>query len=386
MVKILPITIFIITFLGFIDTFMLLPIIEWYAEELGANLATAGLIIGIYSIINTPVNIAFGRAVDKFGRKMPLTIGLAWEALNMFSYSLCKIPRHLLIVRALHGASGGIIGPSTMSLMANISPKNRKGRMMGLYGSSIGLAVLLGFAGSGVIVRFLGIFPVFYTGSIMLTAGFLLALFITFTRKVDRSNTVNVRSSFIVDFFKLIRKKELAASYFGVFAYFFSFGSLIILMPPYLRKFGMGTFEFALLLTIFSIIFVILQFPCGIITDRIGRKLPIILGLLLATVTFSLIPIFGSFIALTLMMVLYSVGFSFLFPSASAFITEQVAPEHRGVGTGIFHSMLTVGAATGSPVMGYIGELLGVEAAFRVTVTVIILGLLIAAILIKETK
>ena len=65
MKKFLPLNVGIVTFLGFIDTFMLLPVIELYAEELGASLAMAGIIVGVYSIVNTPVNIVFGWAVGK---------------------------------------------------------------------------------------------------------------------------------------------------------------------------------------------------------------------------------------------------------------------------------------------------------------------------------
>ncbi|MEM3737666.1 MAG: MFS transporter [Candidatus Bathyarchaeia archaeon] len=120
----------VVTFLGFVDTFMLLPVIEWYSESLGATLAMAGLIVGAYSIVNTPVNIAFGRIVDRVGRRIPLILGLAWEATNMFSRSLCRIPTHLLIVRILRGTSGGIIEPATMAFMVDISPKTKSNKLL----------------------------------------------------------------------------------------------------------------------------------------------------------------------------------------------------------------------------------------------------------------
>jgi MFS family permease len=56
-----------VTFTGFLDTTLLIPIIALYAEELGAGVGITGLIIGLYSIANTPANMLFGRLIDKVG-------------------------------------------------------------------------------------------------------------------------------------------------------------------------------------------------------------------------------------------------------------------------------------------------------------------------------
>ena len=73
--KVLPL-ISVITFIGFLDTHLLIPVMALYASTLGASVGTIGFIIGLYSITNTPANIIFGRLVDKVGYKMPLMMGL----------------------------------------------------------------------------------------------------------------------------------------------------------------------------------------------------------------------------------------------------------------------------------------------------------------------
>ena len=107
-----------ITFLGFLDTHMLIPVIALYASSLGASLGSTGLIIGLYSITNTPANIIFGRLVDKFGSRRLLIFGLLGDSIGMFLYSLCRLPLHLSFVRAFHGISGGLVGPATLSVTA----------------------------------------------------------------------------------------------------------------------------------------------------------------------------------------------------------------------------------------------------------------------------
>jgi MFS family permease len=92
-----------VTFLGFLDTHLLIPVIALYAVQLGASVGIIGLIIGLYSITNTPANILFGRLIDRIGYKLPLIGGLLGDALSMFLYSVCRLPVHLALVRVIHG-------------------------------------------------------------------------------------------------------------------------------------------------------------------------------------------------------------------------------------------------------------------------------------------
>ncbi|GAH16429.1 unnamed protein product, partial [marine sediment metagenome] len=150
--RMLPL-VFGITFLGFIDTQLTVPIMRLYADSLGATVAIAGFIIGMYSIVNTPANIGFGPLVDKFGRKIPLIIGLGGDAICMFLYSLCSTSLQLLVVRGLHGLAGAVLGLATASMVADYSPTEKRGKGMGFYAIVMSLAPLVGMMICGIIMR-----------------------------------------------------------------------------------------------------------------------------------------------------------------------------------------------------------------------------------------
>lgn len=139
-----------VTFLSFLDTPLLIPIMALYATELGASVGIIGLIIGLFSIVGTPASIFFGRLVDRFGYKMPLIAGLIGDAVALFLYTLCRSPFQLALVRALHGASSAVAGPATMSVMADYAARPTKGKVMAFYGISIAAANLVGSGVSGV--------------------------------------------------------------------------------------------------------------------------------------------------------------------------------------------------------------------------------------------
>ena len=180
--RILPIT-SVVTFLGFLDTHLLIPVMIFYAAGLGASEAIAGLIVALYSIINAPANILFGRLIDRVGYKVPLIAGLIGDALSMFCYSLCRLPVHLAVVRAFHGASGGLVGPATMSITADYSDRAEKGRAMGFYGMSLAAATLVGYGLSGVIVSRWDYRALFMLGVVLLAIGVVLSLLLPGNKK-----------------------------------------------------------------------------------------------------------------------------------------------------------------------------------------------------------
>src|SRR5256885_5580985 len=137
------------TMLGTIDSNALVPIIALYAKAVGADLLQIGIIVGLFSAVHAPANLFFGRIADRFGRKLPLQVGLAWDAVSLFLYSVATTPLLLALVRISHGIGSGFVGPSSMAIMADTSPRERKGRAMAVYGMALALAVVIGFGMAG---------------------------------------------------------------------------------------------------------------------------------------------------------------------------------------------------------------------------------------------
>src|SRR5438093_346730 len=158
------------TMFGTIASNALVPIIALYARAVGADLVQTGIIVGLFSLVHAPANLFFGRIADRFGRKLPLQIGLLWASVSLFLYSVATTPLLLALVRISHGIGSGLVGPSSMALMADTSTPERKGRSMALYGISLALAVVIGFGIAGPVVARLGYPTLFYILSVGLVA------------------------------------------------------------------------------------------------------------------------------------------------------------------------------------------------------------------------
>ena len=362
----------IVTFIGFLDTHLLIPVLALYADELGAGVGTIGLIIGVYSLTHTPANIVFGRLIDRIGYKIPLIAGLLGDALSMFLYSMSQLPVHLALVRVLHGITGALIGPATMSVTADYSGDLPKGKAMSFYGMSIGAATLFGYGLSGLVASRLGYKAVFFLGVGLLIVGMALSLLLP-GRKAAR----RVRHEYggFGRTRELITRKGLTIAYSSIFAQYFSFGGLVTLLPLYVKSLGMEAFHVGMLLAIFAVMFILLQFPSGALSDRTGRLTPTALGLLLGIVSLVALPFLSTFLLLLAAMVLYGTAYGLLFPSVSALVAERTVPEERGLATGIFHALLTAGVAIGAPVMGWVGEVWGVRLGLALSASMAVVAL-----------
>lgn len=374
--KVLPV-VSAVTFLGFLDTHLLIPVISLYTAELGAGVGTVGLVVGLYSLTNTPANIFFGRLIDKFGHRLPLVAGLVGDAAAMFLYSVCRLPWHLALVRVWHGLSGGMVGPATMSLIAGKGGVFKKGRAMAYYGMSLAAATLVGYGLSGFLASRLGYQAVFFTGGGLLVLGVFLGMLLPADRRQAGPAApplADVRRKAVA----LFRERGLLVAYCSVFAQYFTFGGVVTLLPLYIRGLGMEAFHVGILLAVFAVMFIIVQFPSGALADRVGRRLPVFSGLGLGIVALVLMPVAGALPLLMGVLALYGVAYGLLFPAISALVVDHAPAEERGLATGIFHALLTGGVALGAPLMGWLGGLVGIEAGLALTAAVMLLALLLA--------
>jgi len=364
----------VITFIGFLDTHLLIPIMALYATELGASVGIAGLIIGLYSLTNTPANILFGRLIDRVGYKVPLIAGLVGDALSMFLYTLCRLPFHLALVRVLHGITGGLVGPATMSGIAGYGGRDRTGRAMAAYGMALSAATLVGYGLCGLIVSRLGYQAIFLFGMGLLLVGVVLSRFLP--GRIGAGDMAQPsRAEFLPGVKHLLRRKGLIIAYCSIFAQYFTFGGVVTLLPLYVKGLGMEAFHVGMLLAIFAVMFIILQFPIGTISDRYGRLAPAVAGLVLGIVSLLLMPAVGVFSLLAVAMALYGVAYGAIFPAISALVVDHTRPEERGTAIGIFHALLTVGVAVGAPVMGWVGGTVGVKLGLTLNAVVMVMVL-----------
>ncbi len=156
--------------------FLILPVFSLHAGEYtGATALLTGLAIGIYGLLQALLQIPFGLASDRFGRKPVIAIGLLIMAVGSAVAALADSIWMVILGRALQGA--GAVASVLMALAADLSRDEHRTRVMAILGVSIGAAFILALIVGPALIAWTSIDSLFWVMSLLSLLAFALLLF-----------------------------------------------------------------------------------------------------------------------------------------------------------------------------------------------------------------
>ncbi len=111
---------------------------------LGATQGQLEWAINSYTLVFAGLLFSFGVLGDRFGRKRFLLVGLAIFGIASLLSAYAQSPGQLIAARALMGVGGAAIMPVTLSIISNVFDPRERGRAIGVWAGSVGLAVAIG--------------------------------------------------------------------------------------------------------------------------------------------------------------------------------------------------------------------------------------------------
>lgn len=338
--------VYAIIFFSFFDLFVQLPIMSTYALSVGATTFIAGIVVGLYSFMNTFGNIFSGVFTDKIGAFRILVFGLATSVISLLCYQLVDNTTVLLIVRCIHGFSSGFITPAAFTLLANMRAAGEQGSGSAITGSFVGIAAIIGPASSGILASKISVPNVL---SLVALYGLILLVgLILFLRKspIPKRQKTEVTE-------KLQWNIGILKAYCGAFFLMFSQGVLAYLLPIHVQNLGYGSRMSGTLLSVFGIVAVLIFIlPTNRIFDHFNAQFTLLIGVFLLGIAQIGIGLATELIWLYAILALYGVGFAFLFPSINAILIEATSKEVRGKAYGYFYAFFSFGVVAGSSLLG----------------------------------
>jgi MFS family permease len=372
-----------LSFMVNFDTNAVIPIIATYAEKLGASFILVGLIVGIYSMVHIPSNIIFGRLVDRIGRKTLISIGVMLDGFSMLLYAIAQDPLFLLFGRIVHGIGGGFGGPATMAYISDATARKQSGRGMALYGMSIGFSNLIGFLLGGLVAQIIGESNLFFLLAIILLVMSLTSFFLPSIYQPSKEKKTIIEELKI--FKKTVLRKSMISPYFSILAMMFNMGIITAVYTLMLERapvpYTVG--QIGMILSIMVLFSILIHYPAGLMSDRVGYVKVMLIGLLLVAVSFGVFMISFELPIPVIGMVFLGLGHGLIFPSSAGAVKEKTKESERGIATGTFYALIVAGVAIGAPISGYIYEfyteqvtlLLGIVAPLIVAFILIFLSL-----------
>jgi len=155
--------------LRMLGLFLVLPVFALEARKYpgGDDPALLGLAMGIYGLTQGVLQLPFGMASDRFGRKRVIVLGLLIFALGSFWASAATDLHGLLIGRSLQGA--GAVSAAVTALLADLTRDEVRTKAMALVGASIGLMFAISLVLAPVLAAAVGLSGLFaITGTLAL--------------------------------------------------------------------------------------------------------------------------------------------------------------------------------------------------------------------------
>jgi EmrB/QacA subfamily drug resistance transporter len=374
--------------------------------EFNASIEELQWAVTAFYIPETALLIAAGRIADVFGRKRMFLLGAALFAIGSIVAAAAPTAEVLIGGIAISGVGGGLLLPSSMSILTNVFTGARRGTAIGLWGAATelisGVGVVVGgiltgeldwrwiFVVSAAIVIVVGTLavrgapesrdpnavrqvdvPGVAVLAIALTALTLaliqgatwgwgstaivallvgaIALFATFAITERRS------SHPIIDF-GFFRRRNFAGATIVIFCLDFSFGALLFFLPLYFQEIlGYDPVEAGVLLLPLTGLMVLGSPLGGRVAARTGPRPPIVAGLASMAIgiywisTLDLGTTFSDLIVPTSMMG-FGVGFSLTPMNLAAM--NAVSRRHAGLASGMLVTLSGLGATLGVAVTG----------------------------------
>ena len=155
--------------LRMLGLFLVLPVFALEARRYpgGEDPLLLGLAMGIYGLTQGLLQLPFGMASDRFGRKRVIVLGLIVFALGSFWAAAATDLTHLLLGRSLQGA--GAVSAAVTAMLADLTRDEVRTRAMAWLGSSIALMFALSLVVAPVLTVWIGFSGLFWlTGALAL--------------------------------------------------------------------------------------------------------------------------------------------------------------------------------------------------------------------------
>jgi MFS family permease len=127
---------------------LVLPLLPFYARELGATDVQVGLVFATFAAFQLVSAPALGRLSDRIGRKPVLLASQAGTLVGLCVLGAATSLPMLFLGRAIDGATAGNLGIA-QALIADVTKPEERTRAFGLIGIAFGLGFLVGPAASG---------------------------------------------------------------------------------------------------------------------------------------------------------------------------------------------------------------------------------------------
>jgi MFS family permease len=356
--------------------------------HLASRLAILSFLIS-FGLVKAASNFIAGRLADRFGRRGVLLAG--WMAALPVPLLIIFAPSWGWVVFAnvLLGINQGMTWSTTVNMKIDLVGPRRRGLALGLNEASGYLGVSAAAALAGFLAASYGIRPTPYLlAEGLAISGLVLSSFARETAghvELESAGATPTRSvgKLILDV--SFRDRTISSACQAGMVNNLNDGMAWALLPLFFAAHGLGLREIGLLAGAYPAVWGAGQLATGWMSDHLGRKWLIVIGMLLQSLAiagFVAIPGFAWWVAESVAL---GAGTALVYPTLLAVIGDAARIPDRATSVGIYRLWRDAGYAVGAIVAGGVADAAGLSAAIVTVAVLTALSGLIVAVRMRET-
>jgi MFS family permease len=371
--------VFLTVFLDLVGFGIVLPLLPFYATELGASPFEVGLIIASYSAMQFLFAPIWGSLSDRYGRRPLLLVGLFGSAASYLVFGLARSLEVLLLSRVIAGIMGANI-PVAQAYIADSTTIERRARGMGLIGAAFGLGFIFGPAiGGGLSPWGFGV-PGFVAAGLSLTAAtaawrWLPESLAPENRVRDGVRILSAVTGRARAVSKVLTRRRLRDPIAGFFLGTMGFAGFTTIFPLFLENpLGLTAVHAGGMFALVGVVSAGVQGGLiGPMVERYGERANAVFGGTVLSAGVIAMGLGQSILATILSLLAVGVGWGLLAPSLQSLVSRRAMANEQGEVLGVNQSASALARVIGPVAAGWAYGALGPGRGFVAG------GLLIAA-------
>ncbi len=322
-------------FLLLLSTLIGVPVLPQLSKELGAGTTEIPIVVSAALASVVIFQLFTGILADRYSKRRLILIG---ALVGSVSSLLCALATHwtqLGVLRVIGGIADAIAMPALLAITASLGAE-QPGRFFGILRSSQGLSFVVGPA-LGSIFSVVSLRMPFIVDGLLSLVAFLVA--IVLLKDTDKAKTEHDLSVFRGLKKAFSDRRVYLYLLMGIFG-LFGFGILYSFVPAKSQLMGLGAWQIGLILSGGALIFSLISYVVGDLSDRFGRRMFVILSQVIIIVSGIGLILGNGFATLLAFYCLFCVGETTTFLLCFVYATDIFDQKYIGTSMGAFDSIM----------------------------------------------
>lgn len=339
-------SIFLIVLVDVLGLTIILPLLPFYAESLGATPTVVGLLVSAYALCQLLAGPFLGHISDRVGRKPVLLVSQMGTFVGFLILAAARSLWVVFLARIIDGLTAGNLSVAQACISDVTEPENRA-KAFGLIGIAFGVGFLVGPAISGFLAQFAHYYPILAAAGLSATSIFATWFLLPATPPHPHHDEETGLSWRV--YLAAFKDKQLAPLLWQFFAYTLAFSTFFSGFALFAeRRFThnalpFGVKEVGYVFAFSGFVGIIIQAGLiGVLVKTLGESRLVQMGFATMIGGFIIMGTTQRVSYLLLAIAFLTYGSAVLRPALTSLITKRVARHRQGMVIGLMQSLMSV--------------------------------------------